>query len=598
MSNPIARLAVLLLAAACTSEPVASGQTRPTARPNVVVIITDDQGYGDLGSHGNPKIRTPHLDRLAAESAEFRWFYVSPVCSPTRASLMTGRYNYRTGVVDTYLGRSLMHRDEVTIAEMLSDVGYRTGIFGKWHLGDNYPLRAVDRGFQEALTLNGGGIGQPSDPPGGEHYFDPILFRDGLPVKTKGYVSDVITDAAIQFIRKHRDQPFFSYLAFNAPHTPLEAPERLYRSYREMGLRPEDFPGMDVLGGHPIEKGFDAETTARIYAMVENIDENVGRLLSEIDALELRENTIIMFLTDNGPQQTRYNAGLLQRKGTTHEGGIRVPFFARWPGRFPAGRRISDIAAHIDLAPTLLEACGVAKPARVQFDGVSLFPLLTGAQERLAERTLFFQWHRGDAPEIYRAFAARTPRYKLVQPVGAGEVPSGSWEAAFKLYDMSVDPLETRDIAANQPEIVSQLKAAYATWFRDVTTGRDYSSPARSVIGAPRQNPVRLTRQDWRGPAANWGAKGHGYWEVEIAGAGDYQISARLQPQDTARWARFLLGAVALRQEVSAGAATVIFPAVRLEAGAGRLECYIEREGEAIGVRDVTVSRIGHPPTK
>lgn len=179
-------------------------------QPNIVLIITDDQGYGDLGVHGNPKLDTPNIDRLAREGVQFQSFYVSPVCSPTRASLLTGRYNYRTGVVDTFLGRSLMHPDETTLAEVLSQAGYRTGIFGKWHLGDNYPLRAMDQGFQESLVLNGGGIGQPSDPAGGKSYFDPLLRRNGTWTKTRGYVSDVITDAAIAFITSHQRQPFFT----------------------------------------------------------------------------------------------------------------------------------------------------------------------------------------------------------------------------------------------------------------------------------------------------------------------------------------------------------------------------------------------------
>jgi arylsulfatase A-like enzyme len=287
---------------------------------------------------------------------------------------LTGRYNYRTGVVDTYLGRSLMHPDEVTLAEMLATAGYRTGIYGKWHLGDNYPMRAIDQGFQEALTLNGGGIGQPSDPPGGESYFDPILFARGKPQKIPGYVSDVITSGALEFIEQNRSRPFFTYVAFNAPHTPLEVPEKYYQTYRQMNLTLADFPS----AGHPLPQDFDPEITARIYGMVENIDDNVGRLLQKLDELKLSENTIVIFLTDNGPQQPRYNAGMLQRKGSTHEGGIRVPCFLRWPGKFTPGRKVDRIAAHIDLAPTLLEISAVKKPAAVSFDGISLLPLLKG----------------------------------------------------------------------------------------------------------------------------------------------------------------------------------------------------------------------------
>lgn len=565
----------------------AHGQTKP---PNVVLIITDDQGYGDLGAHGNPKIHTPHLDRLAGESVQFARFYVSPVCSPTRASLLTGRYNYRTGVVDTYLGRSLMHPDETTLAELLAGAGYRTGIFGKWHLGDNYPLRAMDQGFQESLVLNGGGIGQPSDPPGGESYFDPLLRRNGQWVKTKGYVSDVITDTALQFISGHRDRPFFTYLAFNAPHTPLEVPEPLYKKYRQMNLQPADFPGLKVTGGHPFPPNFDAETTAKIYGMVENVDDNVGRLLRRLDEFKLTDNTIVIFLTDNGPQQPRYNAGMFQRKGTVYEGGIRVPFFVRWPGRFAAGRKVVEPAAHIDVVPTLLDVCGVAKPAKARFDGVSLLPLLKGEREQLAERTLFAQWHRGEAPEAYRAFAARNRQYKLVQAAGQNDE---AWTPAFKLYEMQQDPFETKDLAAQKPEIVAQLKAAYEAWFKDVTGGRDYAEPARIFLGAPAENPVRLTRQDWRGPAASWSAQGRGHWEVNVARAGKYEVTARLNKLNAASTAHLVIGQVRLRQALPAGATQVIFPDVRLRRGAARLECWLEVAGAKRGVLDATVRYSG-----
>jgi arylsulfatase A-like enzyme len=571
------------------------------ARPNVLLIITDDQGYGDLGVHGNPKIHTPNLDRLARASVQFQSFYVSPVCSPTRASLMTGRYNYRTGVVDTYLGRSLMHADEVTLAEILAAAGYRTGIFGKWHLGDNYPLRAMDQGFDESLVLNGGGIGQPSDPVGGESYFDPLLRRNGVWVKTNGYVSDVITDAALKFIGENRDRPFFAYLAFNAPHTPLEVPERYYAKYKQMGLRAAEFPGLKEVGGHPIPPSFDPDTTAKIYGMVENVDDNLGRLLRRLDEFKLSDNTVVIFLTDNGPQQPRYNAGMLQRKGSTHEGGIRVPFFVRWPGRFEAGRKVDRIAAHIDVTPTLLEVCGVAKPGRIKFDGVSLLPLLKGERVDWPDRTLFFQWHRGDAPELYRAFAARSGQYKLVQPAGqaAGQAAraeqnDGAWSSAFKLYDMQHDPLETRDLAAAQPDVVEKMKRAYEAWFKDVTS--NYDDPQRAVarifIGSPQENPVRLTRQDWRGPQAGWTPQSLGYWEVNVSQAGTYAVAARVNKSGKKVTARFALGGTMLQLDVPAGATEAVFSSVRLPQGTGRLECYVEQDGKRVGVRDVTVTRL------
>jgi arylsulfatase A-like enzyme len=583
-------MAAMILAPALA--PARNNLTRPqsaTRRPNILLIITDDQGYGDLAVHGNPKLRTPNLDRLARESVAFQSFYVSPVCSPTRASLLTGRYNYRTGVVDTYLGRSLMHPDEVTLAEMLAAAGYRTGIYGKWHLGDNYPMRAIDQGFQDALTLNGGGIGQPSDPSGGESYFDPILFANGKPQKFPGYVSDVITSAALKFIGQNRDRPFFTYVAFNAPHTPLEVPDKYYQIYQAMNLRPEDFPG----AGHPIPQNFDPETTARIYGMVENIDENVGRLLKKLDELKLTKNTIVIFLTDNGPQQPRYNAGMLLRKGSTHEGGVRVPCFVRWPRKFAAGRKVDRIAAHIDLAPTLLAVSAVKKPAAAAFDGVSLLPLLKGEAMNWPDRTLFFQWHRGDVPELYRAFAARSQQYKLVQPDGSDDGPAPS-APAFKLYDMMRDPFEMHDIAAENPEVVARMKRDYERWFKDVTSGRDYTSPSRIVLGAPQANPVRLTRQDWRGPQAGWTPRSLGYWEVNVARPGVYEITARLNEIDQPAIVHFALGQVRVQQEVPSKAGRVVFSKVYLPSGVGQLECLVEQPGVKTGVLDVEIKRVIH----
>lgn len=572
-----------------TTAPATSDEQRSEAgrRPNVVLIITDDQGYGDLGVHGNPKLETPHLNRLAREAVQFQSFYVSPVCSPTRASLMTGRYNYRTGVVDTYLGRSLMHPDETTIAELLSQAGYRTGIFGKWHLGDNYPLRAMDQGFQESLILNGGGIGQPSDPIGGESYFDPLLRQNGQWVKRRGYVSDVITDAALAFIRAHHRQPFFTYLAFNAPHTPLEVPADKHAKYRQMNLRLGEF----AAPGHPIVPTFDPEITAKVYGMVENIDDNVGRVLATLDELKLADDTIVVFLTDNGPQQPRYNAGLLRLKGTVHEGGIRVPFFVRWPGGFPA-RTVDRVAAHIDVTPTLLDLCRVTTAKNLALDGRSLAPLLRGEATQWPDRTLFFQWHRGDAPQLHRAFAARSERYKLVQPRGNGESPMPS-PVSYQLYDMLADPLEQHDIAAGQPEIVARMTAQYEAWFRDVTSGRDYSDPgiARIAIGAPRENPVRLTRQDWRGPQAGWTPTSVGHWEVDVRRAGAYDIAVRFAALQTPGTVRVTLGGHTAMNALPAGATTATFTRVRLAPGAGRLEGWITQDERRIGLLDVVVTR-------
>ena len=342
----------------------------PTAlgarKPNIVVILTDDQGFAELGATGNPVIRTPNIDRLASQGASLVNFHVMPVCSPTRAGFLTGRYSYRTGVTDTWTGRSLIDPDETTLGEILRDVGYRTGIFGKWHLGDNYPRRAMDQGFQESLVLNGGGLAQPGDPPAPVDergaYFNSTLSHNGKWVKTEGYVSDVITDAAMQFIEKHRKQSFFVYLSFNAPHSPHQVPDEYSEHYPPSAFHHINFPA----AGNPTSTNGKPEVLAKVYGMAENIDENVGRLLAKLDALKLADDTIVIFFSDNGAQRHNgFNGGLRGWKGTPYEGGIHQFCFVRWPGQLKAGLAVDRITSHIDLAPTLLDLCDVRKPRRV-----------------------------------------------------------------------------------------------------------------------------------------------------------------------------------------------------------------------------------------
>ncbi|MGI6455747.1 MAG: sulfatase-like hydrolase/transferase [bacterium] len=530
-----------------------AGAQEPPSRPNVILIITDDQGFGDLGIHGNPHIRTPNLDRLAQESIEFTRFHVSPVCAPTRASLMTGRYNYRTGVVDTYIGRAMMHSDEITLAEVLGGAGYKTGIFGKWHLGDNYPLRAIDQGFQEALVHNGGGIGQPSDPPG-NMYQNPVLFLNGNATRFEGYCTDIFFDAALQYIERNCNRPFFAYIATNAPHTPLQIADRYVQPYLDMGLN---------------------DDTARVYGMVENIDENVGKLLRKLDDLQLAENTILIFMTDNGNQQNRYTAGLRGRKGTVYEGGIHVPFIIRYPQRWQMPRKIDNIAAHIDIMPTLLQACGVPLPD-VKIDGQSLVPLLEGETPEW-DRTLFFQWHRGDEPEPFRDCAVCTPRYKLIN--------------GKELYDLENDPAEEHDIAAENPKIVQELRRRYEEWFKDVSSTRGYAPP-RIHLGTEHENPVTLTRQDWRGPQAGWNKDSLGYWEVYTANSGMYDVILRVFPREQPSRIHFKLGDVHLQHQLDPNMSFYIFEEVQLPEGEGRLEAWVEVEGRDVGVSYVDVRKV------
>jgi len=599
MNRRIVPPGVLVIGLAALLGGLAAGQGAAAAdapsgarRPNVLVIITDDQGHGDLGFHGNPKIRTPNLDQLARQSVRLDQFHVMPVCAPTRACLMTGRYNYRTRVVDTYLGRAMMDPQEVTLAEMLGPAGYRTAIFGKWHLGDNYPLRAIDQGFQEALVLKGGGIGQPSDPPGGSSYFDPILQHNGHPVKKPGYCSDIFTDAAIDYIAANRARPFFVYLAFNCPHTPLEVPEAYLKPYRDMHLANDQFPA----AGHPLRAPLDPDVTARIYGMVTNIDDNVGRLLATLEKSDLARDTIVVFLTDNGPQQVRYNSGMLDLKTSVHEGGTRVPCFIRWPAALAADRVVDRIAAPIDMVPTLLEACGVAPPEGVALDGKSLLPLLKGDVPDWPDRTLFTQWHRGDVPERYRAFAARSQRYKLVlpdQPLALAQPPPSNvpLEKTFELYDMEADPLEMQNIAEQHPGIVDRLRAAYDRWFDDVGGTRGYDPP-RIALGAPQENPTVLTRQDWRVPKGPLTPEVPGFWETEVARRGSYAITLHFAPRPLAPTAHLSIRGVALTKELEPRTTEWTFEPVELTPGPSRLEAWLSHGEAKAGVLRVEVKRL------
>lgn len=478
---------------------------------DVVVIMMDDLAYGDLGCHGNPHVRTPHLDGLHGESVRLTRYSSGPMCTPARASLMTGRYHQRTRAYDTFCGRSMIDPGEVTLGHVLGAAGHRTGAFGKWHLGDAHPMRATDLGFAETLVHNAGGIGQPGDHREnhgreGEAYFDPVLHRDGVPERSSGYCTDVFTDAAIDFVTRARADaaPFFCYLATNAPHTPLEVPDEWIERYRRV----------DGLG----------EVHARLYAMVENIDWNVGRLLAAIDPA----TTLVVYTSDHGPcpsardfslppeRQVRWNAGLRGEKGSLYDGAVKVPSFWRGPG-IGGGRDVDAVASPIDVLPTLAAACGAALPTDVALDGIDLWPALTGAAEGDPDRTLFLQWHRGNTQERYRNYAVVQGPFKLHRPVVA---------APDELYDLLADPGEASDVAADHPEVVTSLRAAYDAWYDDVSSSRpDAWAPPRIVVGAAAgPGPVVLSRQDWRiddgladmGELAGWMASTAGWWEVAV----------------------------------------------------------------------------------
>jgi len=531
----------------------------PARRPNVVLIMSDDQGYGDLSCHGNPNLKTPNIDRLYAESTRLTQYHHSPVCTPTRASLMTGRYNYRTCAIDTYRGRAMMHPEETTIAEMLGAAGYRTGIFGKWHLGDCFPMRACDQGFQESLVHFGGGLAQPSDRPESGGYFNPVLLRNGALEKHEGYCTDIFAREAIGFMERHRTEPFFLYLATNTPHSPLIVDEKYSKPYLDMGL---------------------PAPVAKLYGMISNLDENVGRVLDALDSFALREDTIVIFTTDNGgqisPDNPRFNAGLRGAKASVYQGGIRVPFFIRWPGKFQQGADVDQLSAHIDVAPTLLTLCAVDVRNGADFDGVNLSESLTG-DFRDRDRTLFFQWHRGDVPEPYTNSCVRTERYKLVNGV--------------ELYDLANDPGEERDVAAQFPEIVAAMRAAYERWFDEVSATRGYVPPS-IVLGDDRANPVNLTLQDMRGGDGGGYGPG-GFWKTEVARAGVYDVTIRFASEMQGGTAYFQLGGVNAQSPIQNGESVAVIKGIHFPKGPASIRAWANSQEPANGARYVDIIHVG-----
>ncbi len=498
---------ILFLVIACHAPGPSSRAVAAAPRPNILLIITDDQGYGDLRVHDNPHVRTPVIDRLAAESIRFDRFFVSPLCAPTRASLLTGRYSLRTGTRGVSQGLETMHSEEVTFAEALRDAGYRTGYFGKWHNGEHYPFTPQGQGFTDTFGFNLGHW---------NNYFSTSLKRDGKWVRTSGFITDVLTDAALEFIEKDRSEPFLCYLAYNAPHSPFQVPDRYFDRYKSQGL---------------------SDYLASVYGMIENMDDNIGRVLDRLDRLKLRDDTIVIFMTDNGPNGERFNAGMRGTKGSLHEGGSRVPFFLRWPARFKKPALIPQIAAHIDVFPTLLELVGVPMPKTRPQDGRSLVPLLNGQAAGWPDRTLFTQHVL--PPADRRTGAVRTQRYRLVDQ-GKG----------WQLFDMDADPGQTRDISGAQPEVAKKLADAYAQWWNDIRPQAERPRPPIPVGHAEEplvELPVPQARFEgglrfsgrhpnnawltgWTDPAASV------EWDIDVVRAGQFALGLQyLGPSAGAR---------------------------------------------------------------
>jgi arylsulfatase A-like enzyme len=522
---------ILLLALLCLTAGAAEADAAP--RPNIVLIITDDQGYGDLGYTGNPVVKTPNIDALAAESSQLTDYHVAPTCSPTRAALLTGHWTDRTGVWHTVNGRSMLRENEVTIAQMLKDAGYVTGHFGKWHLGDNFPYRAEDRGFDEVYRHGGGGVGQTPDL-WDNAYFDGHYFHNGEVVPAEGFCTDVFFEQADRFIHKQSqgDRPFFAYITTNAPHGPLHCPQKY----------------LDMYADQP-------PAVASFFGMITNIDDNVGQTRKLLQELGVADNTLLIFTTDNGTAtgERVFNAGMRGKKGSEYDGGHRVPFIAHWPAAGWDRHHESDILCHaVDVVPTLLEIAGADKPEDVTFDGVSIRRLLDpqASADDWPERFLVTDSQRVRDPIKWKQTAVMSQRWRLVN--------------GRELYDIQQDPGQQQNIAGDHPEVVEQMSAFYDAWWAELEP--TFAQTTEIHLGHPEHPVVSLTGHDWiqealppwnqqhirlaegYGPqrprrqggrqtsalAAEGGtlSRHTGHWAVKVVHAGTYDISLRRWPAE------------------------------------------------------------------
>ncbi len=406
-------------------------------RPNVIVFLTDDQGWGDLSLNGNTNLSTPNIDSIGRLGARFDRFFVCPVCSPTRAEFLTGRYHPRGGVYSTSTGGERLDLDERTIGQVFHAAGYQTAAFGKWHNGSQYPYHPNARGFAEYYGFTSGHWGD---------YFSPPLEHNGRLVKGNGFTPDDFTERAMTFIEQKRNENFFVYLPYNTPHSPMQVPDRWWDTFKNRAIT--------LRAGQANRE--DLNVTRAALAMVENVDWNVGRVLQKLEQLKLTDNTIVVFFCDNGPNSDRWNGGMKGRKGSTDEGGIRSPLLIRYPTMIEGGRLISQISGAIDLLPTLADLAGISTVGTQPLDGRSLKPLLTGQTAALPERTLFSHWNG--------KVSARTQQFRL-DDTGA-------------LYDMVADPGQSRDVSAKHPEIARELRTAVDHWKAKLLPGlRDDRRP-------------------------------------------------------------------------------------------------------------------------
>ena len=436
-------------------------------KPNVIIVITDDQGYGDLACTGNPIVKTPNLDEFYKQSVRLTDFHVGPTCAPSRSGLMTGRYANRVGVWHTIGGVSILREKEVTMANVFQNNGYETGMFGKWHLGDNYPSRPQDKGFKHVLAHGGGGVGQTPDYWGND-YFDDTYFENGEPKKVEGYCTDVWFGEAMKYIEQNKDKPFFCYISANAPHLPYNVPKAYYDKYKN-----EDIP----------------EKLKKFYGMISNVDDNFKQLQDKLKQLKLDDNTIVIFMTDNGTaagykevdgKMYGYNANMKGIKNSEYEGGHRVPFFISYPaGGISGGRDVNNMLAHLDILPSLATICNLKLP-KLELDGSDISSLLLNKDAVFKRDYLITDSQRVQEPIKWRKSAVMSDKMRLIN--------------GTELYDISTDPGQDKDLAAQFPNVVAKMRGYYNEWWSSVST--EFNQFPVILVGSEKENPVILTCHD------------------------------------------------------------------------------------------------------
>jgi len=485
----------LLQLSACHSNP----KETTNKKPNVIVILSDDQGWGDLSMNGNTNLSTPNIDKIAENGANFDNFFVAPVCSPTRAEFLTGRYHPRGGVYSTSAGGERLDLDETTIADIFKNAGYATAVFGKWHNGMQHPYHPNSRGFDEFYGFCSGHWG--------DYFNSSLLENNGKLVKGEGYIVDDFTEKALQYMEQNKEKPFFLYLPYNTPHSPMQVPDRWWNKFKNKEL--------EMLHRDPEKE--DIEFTKAALAMCENIDWNVGRIMEKLAKLELENNTIVIYLSDNGPNSFRWNAGMKGRKGSTDEGGVRVPMVIQWPGMIKAGKQIKQIAGAIDLLPTLADLAGIDYHTNKPLDGKSLKTLLLEEKIEWEDRLIFNYWNGRTS--------VRSQKYRL--------------DENGKLFDMENDPGQYLDISGEKPEMAKTLEQAAEKWNKDVAAELLDNDNRPFLIGHPNADFTQIPARDGVGHGniirsnrfpndsyfTNWtNIDDRITWDVDVVAGGDFEV--------------------------------------------------------------------------